>query len=143
VRSLVVEALPLLVTAILGGGMGAGIATLIKARSEARSLDAGAKAVEAKLPAEVDSVVVQGAEAAVLTMRSALEGAQARITELEEDRAADRERIAELESKVRQLEAKVRRAEEALTEARDAGASLRKELAEFARDRDHRDHRSR
>lgn len=132
------DLLPVVVTGILSGGIGAGIATLIKARSEARNLDASARAVEAKLPAEVDSVVVQGAEAAVLTMRSALESATARIAELEEDRAEDRARIAELEQKVRELEAKVRRAEEALTEARDAGASLRRELAEFARDRDHR-----
>lgn len=138
VRDLIAEALPLVVSAILGGGLAAGIGTLIKARSDARSGDAQVKAVEAKLPVEVDSFVVQGAESAVLTMKSALESAQHRIDELEEDRAEDRRRIAELESKVKELEAKVRRAEEALTEARDAGAELRKELAEFSRDRDHR-----
>lgn len=135
---LVRELLPIAVTAILGGGLGAGVATLIKARSESRNTDATTKALEQKLPAEVDSVVVQGAEAAVLTMRSALESATQRINELEQDRAADRKRIGELEQKVRDLETKVHRAEQALTEARDAGASLRLELAEFARDRDHR-----
>lgn len=135
---LVRELLPIAVTAILGGGMGAGLATLVKARSDSRNTDATTKAIEQKLPAEVDSVVVQGAEAAVLTMRSALEGAQARITELEEDRAADRKRIAELEEKVEELRRKVDKAERALGEAREAGTALRRELEEFARDRDTR-----
>jgi septal ring factor EnvC (AmiA/AmiB activator) len=132
------DLLTVVVTGLLSGGIGAGIATLIKARSEARNLDATAKAIDAKLPVEVDSIVVQGAESAVLTMRSALESASARIAELEQDRAEDRKRIAELESKVRELELKVHRAEEALTEARDAGRELRQELAAFSRDRDTR-----
>lgn len=133
---LISEALPLLVSAILGGGMAAGIATLIKARSDARTGDAQVKAVEAKLPVEVDSFVVQGAESAVLTMKSALESAQHRISELEQDRAEDRRRIAELEQKVEELRRKVETAERALGEARQAGTDLRRELESFARDRD-------
>jgi septal ring factor EnvC (AmiA/AmiB activator) len=128
----------LVVSGITGGGIFTAIASLITGRAIARKTNVEGEVLVAKLPAEVDSVVVQGAEQAVLTMRSALESATLRITELEEDRADDRRRIAELENKVRELEAKVRRAEEALTEARDAGASLRRELAEFSRDRDHR-----
>lgn len=126
------------VTALLSGGLGAGIAALINARATAGKTHTEAKAIDAKLPAEVDSVVVQGAEAAVLTMRSALESATQRIAELEEDRASDRRRIADLERKVEELRAKVEKAERALGEARQAGADLRRELTEFARDRDTR-----
>lgn len=126
----------LAVTGLMGGGLIRGVAELINGRSLARKTDTEAHTLAAKLPAEIDSVVVQGAESAVLTMKSALESAERRIGDLEADRANDRKRIAELEEKVKDLEAKVQRAEAALGEARDAGANLRRELENFARDRD-------
>lgn len=115
-----------------------GIGALIVGRATARKTTSEARQLDAKLPAEVDSVVVQGAEAAVLTMRSALESATARIRELEEDREADRRRIGELEAKVEELRAKVEVAEAALGDARKAGTELRAELEQFVRDRSHR-----
>lgn len=132
------ELITIVVTGLLSGGMGAGVATLIKARAEARGSDATTTSTLTKLPAEVDSVVVQGAEAAVLTMRAALESASQRIGELEQDRRDDRARIDQLERKVEELRAKVEAAERALGDAREAGAELRRELTAFARDRDTR-----
>lgn len=128
----------LLVTALLSGGLATALATLITSRALAGKTAAEAKGLEARLPAEVDSVVVQGAEAAVLAMRSALESASGRIADLERDRAADRQRIEDLERKVDELRAKVEKAERALGDARQAGAELRAELSAFARDRDRR-----
>lgn len=132
------DLLAVIVTGLLSGGLGVGIGTLIKARSEARSLDSTAKAIDAKLPVEVDSIAIQGAESAVLTMRSALESASARIAELEQDRAEDRKRIEALERKVEELRRKVELAEAALGDAREAGTQLRRELEQFSRDRDQR-----
>lgn len=123
-----------IVTGLLTGGIGTGVGALIVGRATARKTNSEAKQLEAKLPAEVDSLVVQGAEAAVLTMRSALESATARIAQLEQERAGDRERIADLEAKVEQLRRKVETAERALGEARQAGADLRAELESFVRE---------
>lgn len=130
--------LELVITALLSGSIFAAIATLVVSRSTARKNDADAKAVDAKLPAEVDSVVVQGAELAVLTMKTALDSATNRIAQLETERDEDRRRIAELEAKVRRLEAKVTTAERALMDARTAGAALREELADFMREQQRR-----
>ena len=90
------DLLTLIVTGLLGGGLVGGVASLITGHALARKTNVEAKGLDAKLPAEIDSVVVQGAESAVLTMRSALESATARIKELETDRENDRKRIGEL-----------------------------------------------
>lgn len=126
------------VVALLGGGLVGGVAALITGRAMARKTASETRALDAKLPAEVDSVVVQGAEAAVLTMKSALDSATARITQLEEERAEDRKRIGELEAKVRRLEERVRAAERSLTKARLEGAEVRAELTAFIREQDAR-----
>lgn len=127
-----------LVTGILSGGLIGAIASLIVGRATARKTNAEAKALDRKLPAEVDSVVVQGAEAAVLTMERALTSAQNRIGQLEREREADRKRIAELEGKVSRLQGKVESAERSLGEARREGAELRHELDAFLRDQGRR-----
>ena len=123
-----------IVTGLFTGGIGTGIGALIVGRATARKTTSEARQLDAKLPAEVDSVVVQGAEAAVLTMRSALESATNRIAQLEQERAGDRQRIADLEGKVEQLRRKVEAAELALGDARRAGTELREELEQFVRD---------
>lgn len=94
------------VTGLLTGGIGTGIGALVVGRATARKTNSEAHQLDAKLPAEIDSITVQGAEAAVLTMRSALESATARIAQLEQERASDRQRIADLESKVEELRRK-------------------------------------
>lgn len=132
------DLLTLIVTGLLGGGLVGGVASLITGHALARKTNSEAKGLDAKLPAEIDSVVVQGAESAVLTMRSALESATARIKELETNRENDRKRIGELELKVEELRGKVEAAELALGDARRAGTELRAELEEFVRDRGRR-----
>lgn len=127
-----------LVTGILSGGLIGAIASLIVGRATARKTNAEAKALDRKLPAEVDSVVVQGAEAAVLTMERALASAQGRIAQLEREREADRQRITELEAKVTRLQGKVESAERHLSDARREGAELRHELDAFLRDQGRR-----
>lgn len=81
----------LVITGVLGGGLVQGIATLISSRSTAKKLATERKSIDAKLPAEVDSVIVTGAEQAVLSMSKALEAADRRIAELERrEKAAER-----------------------------------------------------
>lgn len=130
--------LQLIITGILSGSVVGAAATLITSRAVARKTGVEARALDAKLPAEVDSVVVQGAEAAVLTMKAALDSASTRLAQVERERDEDRKRIAELEAKVRKLEAKVNAAERALGDARQAGAALREELESFIRAQDRR-----
>lgn len=132
------ETLTYVVSGALGGGLIGALASLVTSRALARKTHAETSAITAKVPAEVDSVVVQGAELAVLTMKSALDSATARIAALEEERDDDRRRIAALEAKVRNLEGKFQRAEKALGEARNDALTLRHELEAYARDHDSR-----
>jgi septal ring factor EnvC (AmiA/AmiB activator) len=125
--------LTLVVTVVLSGGLAGGAASLITGRAMARKTTAEAKSLAAKLPAEVDSVVVQGAEQAVLTMSRALESATTRIGQLEQERADDAERIKKLERDLEALRRKVGTAERALQVATAATASLQAELSEFVR----------
>lgn len=127
-----------IVTGLLTGGIGTGVGALIVGRANARKTVTEARALDAKLPAEVDSIAVQGAEAAVLTMQSALESAAARIKQLEEERESDRKRIADLEQRVTDLRAKVEAADAALGEARRAGIELRRELEQFVAEQQRR-----
>lgn len=128
----------LVVTGLLSGGVFAAVGALITSKATARKTSAEAESLAAKLPAEVDSVVVQGAEQAVLTMKAALESATSRIAQLEEEREGDRKRIAELEAKVKRLEGKVTAAERALGDARSEGAALRVELEDFIAEQNRR-----
>ena len=132
------DLLPILVTGLLSGGIFAAVASLVTSRAVSAKTRTEAQGLAAKLPAEVDSVVVQGAEAAVLTMKAALDSATGRIAQLEAERDNDRQRIADLEAKVKRLEGKVQAAERALGDARTAGAALRAELEEFIAEQDRR-----
>lgn len=127
-----------LVTVLLSGGLGAGVASLITSRALARKTTSETNAIDAKLPAEVDSVVVQGAESAVLTMKAALDSATGRIAQLETERTADAGKIRDLEGKVEQLRRKVTAAEKALAVATEATAALQRELAEFVAEQSQR-----
>lgn len=127
------------------GAIAAAAVALISGRATAHKTGAETRGLEAKLPAEVDSVVVQGAEAAVLTMDKALKAAQARIDDLEaarqrdaEERARDRKRMAELEAQVDDLRTKVDHAESALKAARQAGEALTAELKRLTAEQDQR-----
>lgn len=101
---------------------------IITSRATGRKTHVEAKGLEARLPAEIDSVVVQGAEQAVLTMGKALESANLRCEQLEREKAQLIAHLTELETKVATLEGKVAEAETAASAARQAGDALRVEL---------------
>lgn len=122
------------VLALLSGGLIAALGTLITSKALARKTAGETKSLAAKLPAEVDSIAVQGAETAVLTMKAALDSATARIGQLEAERETDRKRIAGLERRVEELRRKVERAEHALGTARQEGEAIRAELEQFVAD---------
>lgn len=117
------------ISGILSGGIVAAVATLWTARSNAHKTNADIDALQAKLPVEVDAISVQGAEAAVLTMKAALDSARAHIVQLEADREADRRRIGQLEQRVDELQERVKAASRALRIAHTESESIRSELA--------------
>lgn len=117
------------VSFILGGGAWAAIAQLRKGWADANKTDAETETLQARRGVEVDSVVVQGAEATVLMMRSALERADAENIRLTEAAARDRARIEQLEGRIESLQ-------ETLTEAQNALTGLRAELGRFTADHD-------
>jgi uncharacterized coiled-coil protein SlyX len=136
------------VLASLGTGTIAGAVTLWSGRALAGKTRAEQEGIQAKLPAEVDSVVVQGAEQAVITMAKALEAANARSEQEAKDRAEDRIVIESLRRRVRELEAKVDVAEEALAtmggalhEARAEAKSVTDELRRLTEAQDQRGER--
>jgi len=129
----------------LATAVGAAGGTIISGWATHRRSTAEAHGIEAKVPVEVDSIAIQGAGAAVLTMEVALRAAQKQITDLQaarqqdaEERARDRKRMAELEAQVDDLRAKVDHAEAALKAAKDAGESLTAELKRLTAEQDQR-----
>jgi chromosome segregation ATPase len=111
---------PLLVvgiTGVLGGGMFGGIASLISSRATAKNFTAQQKAIDVKLPAEVDSVVVSGAEQAVLSMGRALDAAERRIAELERREIEAERIIAELRRELATLRVQIDDCNTALDQA--------------------------
>lgn len=132
---------------ILSGGLFGALASVVRERATAKKSHAETDAIESKLPAEVESISVQGAQTAVLAMREALTAAGVRIAELErscaEDRARfkrereeDRERIRELEMRVAIADRKARDAQRAANDAQQETSSLRAELAAYLQHRD-------
>lgn len=117
------------ISGVLSGGIVAAVATLWTARTNAHKTNADVDALMAKLPVEVDSISVQGAEAAVLTMKAALESARSHIVQLEKDRESDRLRIAQLERRVDELQDRVKAASRALWIAHTDSEAIRAELA--------------
>lgn len=136
------DSLPTLITGGLGGGVLTAIGSLIKSRASGRVDNATATAAVAKLPGEVVNVNLAGAEAAVLTMRSALESAHLRIQQLAAEQGADRVRIAELEEQLRVYREKAEAAEQMFREAQAVGAELATQLERFRADQDARARRT-
>jgi len=112
------------ISLIVGGTGGTAIATFVKGKSEARKTDAETRTLNARTPIELDSLAVQGADAAVLTMQRSLQSAEATIIRLERERDHDRGRIEQLEARIVSLQ-------ETLTEAQTALTGLRQELGQF------------
>lgn len=139
------EWLTLLVSGVLGGGVIAGAASLITARSVASKNRVETKVLQDKAPAEVDSITVQGAEQAVLSMERSMkaaevraEKAEGRILRLEEEREEDRKTIEKLQKELREVSTKAEHAEAAAGQAREAAAHLQEQLDAMVRTRNGR-----
>lgn len=130
-----VDLTPLIVTGLLSGSLFAALATLVTSRTTARKTDAERVALVERAPAERDNIIVTGAEAAVLTMKAALDSAQGRIAELERDRESDRRRMADLETRHAAIAAALDVAEAALAEARLIGDELARQLRDLRAER--------
>jgi hypothetical protein len=88
-------AVPLIV-ALLGGGMVQGIIGLLRLRIDKK-----------KAPVEKDSIIVGGAEKAVLSLQAALVHAEKEMEHLRQAHIEDQKRIAECEATIHTLEVKV------------------------------------
>lgn len=99
------------VPVILGGGLITALTALWVARR--------------KTPAEVDNIIVSGAETAVLSIKQALEAEQHahEQTRADRDRLAEQARIKDL--RIADLEARVERFQEALEQMRQEIIQLR------------------
>lgn len=99
------DILAAVVTAVLSGGIFAGVASLYNARKKA--------------PAERDSVIVRGAEKAVLTLQATLAAETKRADRAEAALVAEQVRITEKDARIAALETKLDALQAALDAARD------------------------
>lgn len=119
------DALRIITPVLFGGGVVGFVTAIIKARPQARQINARAKAIGLRTGAEAESVVIT-------TMKTALESAQSRINALQAERENDRlyydGRVQELEGRVSQLlnelKAVQTKLERALVDAGRAAADL-------------------
>ena len=121
------------ISLVVGGTGATAITTFVKGKSEARKTDAETRTLNARTPIELDSLAVQGADAAVLTMQRSLTSANETIARLERERDHAAGRIEQLEARIASLQ-------ETLTEAQTALTGLRQELGQFVTDQGARQH---
>ncbi|GAB3988903.1 hypothetical protein [Nocardioides marmoraquaticus] len=126
----------LLLAGLLGGSLWQGISSLRQSGWLARKAKAETIAVDAKTPVEVDSIVVQGAEQAVLTMSKALDAANNDNAQLRAENASLRDEARALHLEVAELRKKVDAAEAATAVAKRASEALEERLNRLTR-RDH------
>ena len=118
-----------IVVAILGTGTASVLLTLFTARRTAGKIGMETTVMSAKLPAEVDSIVVQGAENSILIMQ----GVNARlVAELERK---DME-IARKDAHIERLERMVDLLRDQVEQATTTAVALRKEIEAFRQDGD-------
>lgn len=118
----------LIVTALLSGGLATAIASIITARVAARRVNIEERAA----PAQVQSILVGGAEKAVATLVIALEWAEAEIRDLKEESDASRvreqakdARIAELETNLTMLQTRLGQLQEQVTRVQNMAQEAR------------------
>lgn len=110
------------ITALLGGGLAGTAAQLLGARAEFRRIGIA----EGKSGAEVESIILGGAETAVASLQKALDRAEnqitrlealaekrgVRITELEDQLAAAKGRASTLQARLDEIDARIAGLEE-------------------------------
>jgi chromosome segregation ATPase len=122
-------ALQTLIGIALSGGLLTGIAAFVTSRSTSRQMKAQAAAVDAKLPAEIDSISVTNAERAVLTMGKALEDAERRIADLRRREEAAEQVITQLRGELANLRRQIDDCNASLRRAQDKVNALTERLA--------------
>lgn len=119
------------VTGILSAGTAASAATVFTSRANARKANAEAEGLDARRPAEVDTIVVKGAEAAVLTMQMTLEATAARLVTVTGERDAALAEVTTLRNEVADLRQKVWDATRATAVAQAAADLLGDRVEQF------------
>lgn len=122
-------ALVALISVVLGGGLFTGVGALLRALATARNLRAAQEVAGVKLPSEVDSVIVSGAEKAVLTMQHALEAAERRIAELERREEEAERIIGELRHELTDLRGQIDTCHRQLEQAQSRVTALSERLS--------------
>lgn len=130
--------LPNIINGLAVVASGTAVTAFLTGRANAKKTRTESRGLEAKLPAEVDSIAVQGAEAAVLAMAEALKSARSEIVDLREGRAADRARMLEMEKEISDLREQIRVVEQHLIEAREKGKRLAAQVASYMKEQDRR-----
>lgn len=117
-----------IVIAILTGGAIAGVGTVIKSRREAKKIGVEAKAIEDKLPAELESLIVTNAEGTVVMMHAVNEHLVAELARRDAEYKAEIERRDALDVKkdahIANLEAQLNDLRHALSEANTLSHNL-------------------
>lgn len=101
-----------IIVALLGGGALTALVTYLNAKRRA--------------PAEIDSIVVQGAEAAVLSLQRAVDAANARANDVAVERDRLAAEIARKDQRIMALETQLDRLQKMLNDARDEIAAIRR-----------------
>lgn len=104
-----------LIPLILGLGGGAGVAALLQVRAQNRAVRANADAVDAKTPAEVESVQVATMAAALQSAQSQVEATNRQLEHEREISAAKDAKLREMERVVSDLRARVQELTDELT----------------------------
>lgn len=124
--------------ATIGASAGGAIASIVTSKYTNRKLVTESNVAERKLPAEVDTIIAQAADTAVLAMDKVIKTQDARLTDMEAEREAMKLRMKELEAEVRTLRRQVEAAEKSLDLARKSGEELSTKLAQISAEQDRR-----
>jgi septal ring factor EnvC (AmiA/AmiB activator) len=131
---LVLGVVATLITSVAGA-----VGAVYGSRITGRKINSESKVAETKLPAEVDSIIAQATDTAILAMDKVIKAQAERIDEEvaarerearahAEETGKMREQLTRLEEEVEKLRARVVDAETALGSARELAASLGEQL---------------
>ena len=115
------------VVALLAGGAGSGLATLVKARVDLRKQ----KLDEERHPVELENVFIGGAEKAVAALQVALDRAESTIGRLERSLTDRDQALADRDQKIQDLEQELTRTLARLARLQDRCEQLTARLAEI------------
>jgi predicted nucleic acid-binding Zn-ribbon protein len=128
----------LLITGVLSGGLFSGLTIVLKGRSEVREIDARTDTARARLPADVDSVVVQSAEQALEMQKHVNESLVAELARRDDVIARKDAHIMSLETKIAALSSDLASANnfghdmvKALAQANERYGELQREVAAY------------